>query len=347
MRIEELFGIDLPLIQAPMAGAQGAAMAIAVSEAGGLGSLPCAMLTPDQLRAELENIRTVTDKPVNLNFFSHTMPTFDANREQQWRACLQPYYHEHGIDPGKLPPGVSRNPFDHKMAEVLEAYPPAVVSFHFGLPKPDLLQRVRDCGCKILSSATTVAEARWLEEQGVDGIIAQGLEAGGHRGFFLNTDLNTQLGTMALVPQIIAATDLPVIAAGGIADSAGIKAALSLGAAGVQLGTVFLLCDESRVSDIHRQALLDVESPTALTNLFSGGPARGVVNRVMSELGAMAEAPPPFPLATGAIGPLRTAAEQQGIGDFSPLWSGQNRTGCRSVPAASLVNSLFEGLQQG
>ncbi|BBB25883.1 NAD(P)H-dependent flavin oxidoreductase [Amphritea japonica] len=347
MQIEELFGINLPLIQAPMAGAQDAALAIAVSEAGGLGSLPCAMLTPDQLRAELENIRAITNNPVNLNFFSHTMPASDTHLEQQWRACLQPYYQQYGIDPEKITSGATRIPFDYRMAEVLEEHRPAVVSFHFGLPKSDLLQRVRDCGCKILSSATTVAEARWLEQQGVDGIIAQGLEAGGHRGFFLNADLNTQLGTMALVPQIIAATDLPVIAAGGIADRAGIKAALSMGAAGVQLGTAFLLCDESRISKVHRQALQDVESPTALTNLFSGGPARGVVNRVMADLGAMAEAPPPFPLATSAIAPLRTIAEQQGVGDFSPLWSGQNRTGCRSVSAASLISSLFEGLEQG
>ncbi|MBQ0756842.1 MAG: nitronate monooxygenase [Amphritea sp.] len=347
MRIEQLFGIDLPLIQAPMAGAQDAALAIAVAEAGGLGSLPCAMLTPDQLRAELESIRAVTDKPINLNFFSHTMPTSDAGQEQRWRACLQPYYQQYGIDPEKIASGATRTPFDHKMAEVLEKYRPDVVSFHFGLPEPELLQRVRNSGCKILSSATTVAEARWLEQQGVDGIIAQGLEAGGHRGFFLNSDLNTQVGTIALLPQIIAATDLPVIAAGGIADRAGIKAALMMGAAGVQLGTTFLLCDESRISEIHRQALLDAEYPTALTNIFSGGAARGIVNRVMAELGAMSSSAPPFPLATAAIGPLRAAAEQQGVGDFSPLWSGQNRTGCRSVPAAELVNYLFEGLERG
>lgn len=347
MRIEQLFGIDLPLIQAPMAGAQDAALAIAVAKAGGLGSVPCAMLTPAQLRTELENIRAVTDKPVNLNFFAHTMPASDANQEQQWRAGLQPYYQQYGIDSEKIASGATRTPFDHKMAEVLEKYPPQVVSFHFGLPEPELLQRVRNIGCKILSSATTVAEARWLAQQGVDGIIAQGLEAGGHRGFFLDTDLNTQMGTMALLPQIIAVTDLPVIAAGGIADRTGIKAALMMGAAGVQLGTAFLLCDESRISEIHRRALLDSEYPTALTNIFSGGPARGIVNRVMAELGAMVTAAPPFPLATAAIGPLRAAAEQQGIGDFSPLWSGQNRTGCRSVPAAELVSYLFDGLERG
>lgn len=344
MRIEQLFGIDLPLIQAPMAGAQDTALAIAVAEAGGLGSLPCAMLTPDQLRAELERFRVASDKPINLNFFAHTMPNSDAAREQQWRSCLQPYYQQYGINPEKITSGAARNPFDHKMADVLEEYRPEVVSFHFGLPAPELLKRVGNCGCKILSTATTVAEARWLAQQGVDGIIAQGLEAGGHRGLFLNTDLNTQLGTMALLPQIIAATELPVIAAGGIAGQAGIKAALTMGAAGVQLGTVFLLCDESRISDIHRRALGDLESPTALTNIFSGGPARGIINGVMAELGAMVAVAPPFPLATTAIAPLRAAAEQQGLGDFSPLWSGQNRTGCRSIPAAELVSSLFEGL---
>lgn len=346
MRIEPLFGIDLPLIQAPMAGAQDAALAIAVAEAGGLGSLPCAMLTPDQLRSELDRIKVATDKPINLNFFSHTMPAFDADRAHQWRVSLQPYYQQYGIAPEDIVSGATRNPFDHKMAEVLEEYCPAVVSFHFGLPESDLLQRVRDCGCKILSTATTVAEARWLEQQGVDGIIAQGAEAGGHRGFFLNADLNTQIGIMALLPQIITATDLPVIAAGGIADQAGIKALLMMGAAGVQLGTVFLLCDESRISDIHRRALGDLEAPTAFTNIFSGGAARGIVNRVMAELGPMTRAPH-FPLATTAIAPLRAAAEQQGSGDFSPLWSGQNRSGCQSLPAAELVSHLFEGMARG
>ncbi len=342
MDITQLFGIELPLIQAPMAGAQDAALAIAVSNAGGLGSLPCAMLSPDKLRAELEVIRAATDKPVNLNFFAHTPPIADPQREQQWRKQLQPYYEHYGIDAQKIAAGPGRNPFDSEMAAIIEEYRPAVVSFHFGLPAPGLLQQVRNSGCKVLSSATTVAEALWLEQQGVDAIIAQGLEAGGHRGFFLSRDLNSQSGTMALLPQMLAATAVPVIAAGGIADRRGIAGALAMGAAGVQLGTAFLLCDESRISEIHRQALQEPNTPTALTNIFSGGAARGIVNRVMAELGPVAPDAPEFPLATASIAPLRTAAEQQQSGDFSPLWGGQNRSGCRSVPAAALVSALFD-----
>lgn len=341
MDIRQLFGIELPLIQAPMAGAQDAALAIAVSNAGGLGSLPCAMLTPEQLRAELEIIRAATDKPVNLNFFAHTPPTVDPQREQQWREQLQPYYREYGIDPDTISAAPGRAPFNREMAAVIEEYRPSVVSFHFGLPCPDLLERVRSCGCKVISSATTVAEAVWLEQQGVDAVIAQGVEAGGHRGFFLNRDLNSQAGTMALVPQMIDAIGVPVIAAGGIADQRGIQGALAMGAAGVQLGTVFLLCDESRISEIHRRALRQPTPPTALTNIFSGGTARGIVNRVMAELGPVVSQAPEFPLATASIAPLRAAAERQGLGDFSPLWSGQNRSGCRAVPAAELIAELF------
>jgi nitronate monooxygenase len=342
MRLEQLLDIKLPLIQAPMAGAQGAALAIAVSNAGGLGSLPCAMLTPAQLRAELAVIRAATDKPINLNFFTHTSPAPDLAQEKRWRQQLQPYYQAYGLDADAIPAAPARHPFNHEMADVIEEFRPEVVSFHFGLPDAVLLERVRESGSKIVSSATTVAEAVWLEQQGVDAIIAQGVEAGGHRGFFLDRDLNTQLGTMALLPQILAVTELPVIAAGGIADNAGIRGALAMGAAGVQLGTAFLLCDESRISEIHRQALAQLNAPTALTNIFTGGPARGLVNRVMQELGPIASQAPEFPLAGGAIAPLRQAAEQQGLGDFTPLWSGQNRRGCRAVSAAVLIQGLFE-----
>ncbi|MDO6564585.1 nitronate monooxygenase [Amphritea sp. 1_MG-2023] len=340
MRLEQQLGIELPLIQAPMAGAQDAALTIAVSQAGGLGSLPSAMLTPQQLRAELSVIRAATDKPFNVNFFAHTSHP-DQAREQHWRQVLRPYYQAFDLDPDKISASASRSPFNHAMADVIDEFKPAVVSFHFGLPNTELLARVRRAGCQIFSSATTVAEAVWLEAQGVDGIIAQGVEAGGHRGFFLDRDLSTQMNTSALVTQTLAATQLPVIAAGGIADHAGIRTALSMGAAGVQLGTVFMLCDESRISDIHRRALLDVHASTALTNIFSGGPARGIVNRVMRELGPMTDKAPAFPFAGTAMAPLRQAAEKQGLGDFSPLWSGQNRHGCRAVGAARLIEELF------
>ena len=342
MTLRELFGIELPLIQAPMAGSQGSALAIAVSNAGGLGSLPCAMLGTDAMRSELAAIKAGTRKPFNVNFFCHTPAAPSAEREAAWRELLSPYYREYGIDPNAIPAGPGRVPFTLEAAEILEQFRPAVVSFHFGLPAKDLLARVRKLGAKVIASATTVEEARWLEAQDVDAVIAQGNEAGGHRGIFMSNDLTTQVGTFALLPQIVRAVKLPVIAAGGIADAKAVAAAMALGAAGVQVGTAFLLCPEATTSAVHRAALKsDAARHTAITNVFSGRPARGIVNRVMKELGYMSDLAPAFPLATGAIAPLRAKAESQGKGDFSPLWSGQNATGCREIPAAELTRSLF------
>ena len=341
MNLQQLFGIDLAVIQAPMAGVQGSAMAIAVCNAGGLGSLPCAMLSLPALRQELDALRHGTTQPFNVNFFCHTPPVPDAAREQAWRTALAPYFAEHGIDAASVPSGAGRVPFSHEAADVLESVKPAVVSFHFGLPPPDLLARVRAWGSKIISSATTVDEARWLEAHGVDAVIAQGLEAGGHRGIFLSSDLSTQVGTFALLPQIVRAVKCPVIAAGGIADARGVAAALALGAAGVQVGTAYLLCPEATTTAIHRAALQsDAARHTALTNIFTGRPARGIMNRVMRELGPMSAAPPAFPLATAAIAPLRAKAEAAGLGDFTPLWSGQNASGCKAISAAQLTREL-------
>jgi nitronate monooxygenase len=219
-----------------------------------------------------------------------------------------------------------------------------VVSFHFGLPPEPLLERVRATGAKILSSATTVEEARWLEARGVDAVIAQGLEAGGHRGQFLSPDTATQVGMFALLPQIARAVRVPVIAAGGIADAAGVRAAMTLGATAVQVGTAYLLCPEATTRDVHRAALQSGDSPaTALTNLFTGRPARGIVNRLMRELGAMRDDLPAFPLAAPALAPLRAAAEARGSGDFSPLWAGQNTRGCKAIGAAELTRELARG----
>ena len=341
MTICELLGIDLPIIQAPMAGVQGSAMAIAVSNAGGLGSLPCAMLTPDALRGELQAITAQTTRPYNVNFFCHTPPAPDAAREATWRAALAPYYAEFGIDPASVPAGGGRAPFSAAAAELLEGFKPPVVSFHFGLPAPALLARVKGWGAKVLASATTVEEARWLEAQGADAVIAQGLEAGGHRGIFLSDDLTTQIGTMALLPQILQAVKLPVIAAGGIADARGVAAAMALGAAGVQVGTSYLLCPEATTTPLHRAALASPRAEhTVLTNLITGRPARGMRNRLLDELGPLSDAPPAFPLATAALAPLKAAAERLGRDDFSTLWSGQNATGCRAIPAAQLTREL-------
>lgn len=341
-----LLGVRLPIIQAPMAGVQGSGLALAVSAAGGLGSLPCAMLGADALNAELQRIRAVEGAVVNINFFCHRSPEPDPQREAQWRASLAPHYRTWGLDPDMAWPAASRAPFDAQIADVLEAFRPRVLSFHFGLPAPSLLARVRGWGTRILSSATTLAEAEWLQAQGVDAVIAQGLEAGGHRGMFLTDDLSTQLGTLALVPQLVRRLRVPVIAAGGIADARGVKAAMALGASGVQAGTAYLLCPEASTGALHRTALQshDAGTHTALTNVFTGRPARGILNRAMRELGPLSPAAPPFPLAGAGIGPLRARAEAAGSADFTPLWAGQNTSGCRAVPAADITLALAQGL---
>jgi nitronate monooxygenase len=340
-------GLHWPLIQAPMAGVQLHAMTVAVSEAGALGSLPAAMLSPSSLRDELQAIRAATRRPWNLNFFCHAEAAPDVQADTAWRDALQPYYDELGLDATKAGTGASRVPFGEEAAALVERFRPPVVSFHFGLPSAPLLERVTRTGAFVLSSATTVDEARWLEGRGVDAVIAQGLEAGGHRGHFLSDELSRQLGSFALLPQIKRAVRVPVIAAGGIADAEGVAAAMALGADGVQIGTAYLLCPEATTSALHRAALQSqAAAHTALTNLFTGRPARGIVNRVMREMGPLRAAPhPAFPRATAALAPLRAAAEARGSGDFSPLWSGQNNTGCRAVPAAELTRALCRGFQ--
>lgn len=328
-----------------MAGVQDHCLAAAVSNAGGLGSLPAAMLSLDALRSELTQLSAKTSQPYNVNFFCHTTPVFDEVREQAWHAAMKPYYDELGLDTNNISNGPGRAPFTHEAADVLEDFKPAVLSFHFGLPAADLLARVKSWksfGCKIISSATTVDEALWLEAQGVDAVIAQGLEAGGHRGHFLDHDLTLQKGTFALLPQTVQAVKIPVIAAGGIADTAGVVAAFALGAAAVQVGTAYLLCDEATTSPMHRVALKSTDAQhTALTNLFTGRPARGIVNRIMRELGLMSDKAPAFPLATGAMAPLRAKAESSGSSDFTPLWSGQNASGCREISAQALTQALM------
>ena len=330
-----------------MAGVQGSALAVAVCNAGGLGSLPTALLTVDDLRAELTAIRAQTTEPFNVNFFCHADPRADADREAAWRTALAPYFAELGIDPKTIPPGPRRSPFNLEAANALADFKPAVVSFHFGLPAEALVARVRGWGAKVLSSATTVDEARWLEARGVDAIIAQGIEAGGHRGMFLSDAVATQIGTLALVPQIADAVKIPVIAAGGIADARGVAAAMALGASGVQVGTAYLLCPEAKTSAVHRAALkTDAARVTALTNVFTGRPARAIVNRIVRELGPISRAAPAFPGAATAIAPLRARAESQDSGDFSPLWAGQNASACREIAAAVLTRELASGARR-
>ncbi|EKO3507842.1 nitronate monooxygenase [Vibrio fluvialis] len=336
-KITELLGSELPIIQAPMAGVQDSALAIAVCDAGGLGSLPCGMLSADKIVAEIEAIQAATDKPFNLNFFCHEMPEQDARQQQIWRDTLRPYFNELGSEPENHSGGASRLPFSHEIADAIEHYQPRVISFHFGLPKPDLLARVKSWGCAVLSSATTLQEALWLEAHGADAIIAQGAEAGGHRGMFLTNDVTTQLGTFALVPQIAHNVRIPVIAAGGIAGR-GIKAAMTLGAEAVQLGTAYMLCSEAKTSPLHRSAISGAcAEHTALTNVFSGRPARGIVNRAMRDLNYLSSLAPQFPYASAEMSALRTLAEQQGRDDFTPLWCGQNTSGCIAISASELT----------
>jgi nitronate monooxygenase len=340
-RIQDLFGIELPILLAPMAGSGGSELAIAVGEAGGLAALPCAMLSGEQILKEVGDIRQRMAGPLNLNFFCHRSPRPDPERLDRWRARLSAYYSEFGIVPEAGPPASGRNSFDAEMCAIVENCRPEVVSFHFGLPDEPLLERLRAAGARIVASATTVEEALWLEANGCDAIIAQGAEAGGHRGIFLSDDISTQPGTIALVPQVADAVSVPVIAAGGIADGRGVAAAFMLGASAVQVGTAYLQCPEALTGRVHRAALAEArDDGTVLTNVFTGRPARSLLNRIVREVGPISPDAPAFPLAAGAVMPLRQATESAGSGDFSPLWSGQTAALASSMPAAELTRRL-------
>jgi len=340
-RLIELFDIEVPILLAPMAGPLTAELGIAVAQAGGLGAFACTLLTPDEARRDLHAIRQKTARSFNVNFIVFSPPVPDAEREAAWKRELAPYYAELGVDPTLPSNGAVRRPFDEAFCEVVEEFAPKVVSFHFGLPAQRYVARIKRAGSKIISSATTVAEARWLEERGCDAIIAQGAEAGSHRGTFLGSGVESQAGTFALVPQVVDAVKVPVIAAGGVADARGITAALALGASGVQIGTAFLFCPEARLSPLYRTALLSAQDDsTALTNVFSGRPARAIVNRIMREMGPIAPETPEFPLAANGLTPLAAAAEAKGAIDFSSLWAGQAASLGRVRPAGELVREL-------
>jgi nitronate monooxygenase len=335
-------GIELPIVQAPMAGSGGVALAVAVARVGGLGSLPAAMLTSEQLADQIDEFRQAVDASLNVNFFCHVAPEVSRDRLDAWSASLSRFDAELGVDRTHDSPAPQRHPFDDNMCRVVERCRPEVVSFHFGLPATELVDRVRATGALVISSATTVAEAVWLERHGCDVVIAQGAEAGGHRGMFLTTDVATQPGAMALVPRVVDAVAVPVIAAGGIADGRSVAAALVLGAAAVQLGTAYLLCPEALTSPVHRRALAERSvDDTVLTNVFTGRAARGRRNRLVNELGPMSADAPAFPTARASVAPLRAAAEAIGSGDFSPLWSGQAGVTTSDVPAGELTRDLM------
>jgi nitronate monooxygenase len=340
-RLIDLFKTEFPIVLAPMAGVMDAELVIAVAQGGGLGSLPSAMLSPEKAREQVNIIRQRVSAPVNMNFFCHKPVQLDAESEARWKQRLASYYGEHGLDPAAPIKAANRAPFDAGFCEVVEELKPEVVSFHFGLPEPALLARVKAAGCLVISSATTVKEAVWLERNGVDAVIAQGAEAGGHRGMFLTDNIGEQPGTFALVPQVVDAVKVPVIASGGIADGRGIAAAFALGASGVQIGSAYLRCPESKVSAAGRAALAEGrDDSTVITNVMTGRPARGVQNRLMREIGPISPDAPAFPHAATALGPLRTAAEKQGRVDFTNLWAGQAIAMGREIPAAELTRDL-------
>lgn len=340
-RLIDLFKTEFPIVLAPMAGVMDAELVIAVAQGGGLGSLPCAMLSAEKAREQVNIIRQRVSAPINLNFFCHRAVDADPAREAKWRQRLAPFYREHGLDPDAPINAANRAPFDAAFCAVVEELKPEVVSFHFGLPEPKLLQRVKAAGAIVMASATIVKEAIWLEENGADVIIAQGAEAGGHRGMFLTDNIAEQPGTFALVPQVVDAVKLPVVAAGGIADGRGIAAAFALGASAVQIGSAYLRCPESKVSAQGRVALAQAwDNSTVITNVMTGRPARGVANRVMREVGPISSDAPDFPHAATALGPLKAAAEKQGRVDFTNLWAGQAIRMGREMPAAELTRAL-------
>jgi len=344
MNKKNFLGVKLPIIQAPMAGVQDNVLAAAVSIAGGLGSIPSAAFNEDQLRFELSTIKSVTSEPFNLNFFCHTQVELDIESEYKWREELKKYYEEYKIDPMDIPTGFGLNTFSEKLTHVVEEFRPEVVSFHFGLPSRDLMTRVKSCS-KVLASATTVEEAMWLEKQGVDGIIAQGIEAGGHRGMFLTEDIDSQLSTFELLSKVLQRVKIPVISAGGIANSKDVAKALSMGASAVQVGTAYLLCPEANTSPIHRKALQsDAVYSTAITNVFSGRPARSIVNRLIEETGPINRNTPPFPFAGTALSPIRRQAEEKGLSDFTPLWCGENGDQCKVISAGELTAQLAKDI---
>ncbi|ABD87813.1 NAD(P)H-dependent flavin oxidoreductase [Rhodopseudomonas palustris] len=340
-RLLELFNIELPIVQAPMAAAQDADIMIGAATAGALPSLPCAMLSAETIREQVGIVRQRLRTPVNLNFFCHTAVDADPQREVGWKRRLGAYYNEYGVDPAAPLAAANRAPFDAAMCDLVEELKPEVVSFHFGLPQPSLLDRVKAAGAKVIASATIVREAIWLEERGVDAIIAQGAEAGGHRGMFLTEAIAEQPGLFALLPQVVDAVHVPVIAAGGIADGRGIAAAFALGASGVQIGSAYLRCPESKLSGLARAALGQArDDSTVITNVMTGRPARGIVNRLMREVGPLSADAPAFPHAATALAPLKAAAEKHGRADFSNLWAGQAVRLGHDLPAAELTRAL-------
>jgi nitronate monooxygenase len=334
----DLLGIAHPIIQAPMGQHAGPALVAAVCNAGALGSLGCGTMSIDSARRRIAQVRHASARPFNLNFFAHSAPLIDTETADLVRARLAFYYGLLGL--GAVPRPTDPLPrFDEKRLQLILTTRPRAVSFHYGIPPAAMVAQIRRAGCVVIGSATTVAEAKALEQHGVDAVIAQGIEAGGPRGTFTRGDGAGLIGTMALVPQVADAVRVPVIAAGGIADGRAIAAAFALGASGVQIGTAFLGCQEAVVSAPYRDALRQAtDDDTRLTRVFTGQQARTLRNRMTDEL-ADAEVID-FPAQLSLTRALAKACNDRGRTDFLPLWAGQAVPLLRSLPAAALIEAL-------
>lgn len=343
----DLLEIDHPIVQAPMGGESTPAMAVAVSNAGGLGGVGCSLMSLEELRTTADTLRSSTNRSFNLNFFAHPAPQEDEAVNARTRALVTPFYEELGLEDV---PREGRSPcdtFTEDKLKVLLDIRPKVISFHFGLPPLHMVKALQDVGSLVLCSATTVAEARMLNDAGIDAIIAQGWEAGGHRGTFDTTFEDFGVGTVALVPQVVDAVDVPVIAAGGIADGRGIAAAFALGASGVQMGTAFLSCPEANISDTYREELRKArDDDTRLTRAFSGRPARAKNNRYVETMAENRTPLPDFPTMYGFSDPLMQASAKIGNRDFQFVLYGQAAALNRALPAADLMARLIDEAQR-
>jgi nitronate monooxygenase len=338
-----VLGIGKPIIQAPMAGVSTPALAAAVSNAGGLGSLGLGAMNAETARKTIDATRALTDKPFNVNVFCHAPAVSNAQVEQQWLSWLLPHFARYGAEPpASLREIYTSFVVDEAMQQTLLDARPAVVSFHFGLPPSDVVDSYRRAGIKLLASATSIDEVRRVAEAGVDAIVVQGFEAGGHRGIFDASGHDDELGTFALTRLAVHTTDIPVIAAGGIMDGAGIVAALALGAQAAQLGTAFVCCPETSIDDGYRRALLGPGAAhTTLTRAISGRPARSIVNAFTALEGENGRPPiPDYPVTYDAGKALNAAAKAKGEFGYGAQWAGQAAALSRALPAAELVAAL-------
>jgi nitronate monooxygenase len=343
MSILDTLKVAIPIVQAPMAGVSTPAMAAAVSEAGGLGSIGIGAVDAAGAAVMMEEVRARTARAFNVNVFVHAEPVVDAAREAEWLAAMAPAFHRFGAEPPtSLRTIYTSFASDEAIFRLLVAQAPPVVSFHFGLPDSERIAALKQAGCVLLSTATSLAEAQAAREAGVDAVVAQGFEAGGHRGVFDPEAPDDQLGTLALTRVLAVRAGLPVIAAGGIMDGHGVRAALDLGAVAAQLGTAFIACPESSADHAYRKALMgDDANHTVMTWAVSGRPARCLRNRFTDWERDAAAAPPAYPRAYDAGKALNAAAKAAGEGGFGAQWAGQGAPLARAMPAAELLTKLW------